>query len=66
MKNSANHFTKKILDFMSVIYDCRESTTYANDRAINSYDLVVAMRWIVKLRKGINWALIWRQQALEF
>jgi hypothetical protein len=43
---------EKILEFMTIIDDCLNSTTYANDRPIYMSDLVTAARWLIKLYKG--------------
>ena len=47
-----NQLTEYILDFMATIYDCYAGTNFANDRAIYSQDIAIAMGWLVDLRNG--------------
>lgn len=43
----------RILDFMSVIENCLNSSTYADDRPIYTKDLAEAAKWLLKLHRKI-------------
>ena len=46
---SENKLLRKILTFMTVIYECYSNTNFAEDRSIYAQDLTEAMGWVVDL-----------------
>jgi hypothetical protein len=42
----------RIFDFMAIVVDCLDNTSYANDRPVYTQDLALAARWLVRLHRG--------------
>ena len=50
MSIAADRLIQKVLDFMTVLYQCYKGTTYAEDRVTYAKDISMAMGWLVKIR----------------
>lgn len=50
MSIEADKLIQKVLDFMTVLYQCYKGTTYTEDRVIYAKDIAIAMGWLVEIR----------------